>query len=429
MQNNNNSPSNNPSQGVNPFISAFPNPQQPPAYGQLYPQMNQNPQPQYPPTYTTTTSPSFPAPVMYQRQKTSEELERERKDAELARLLAQQQGALDATSKPKSVKEDEDFAKKLIFDESLKTKEQKMLQLLQDEAAAVRLQKEEEALDALRKRDQERERQDGEEARRLQMEEEQTLRRQEAARRDAKVQAEEQALRRMVAEEEDSARRRKTQQIQDEELAFQFQREEERRVQEEKDKAVAKRIQDDEKRAADAERQRLAEETRRIREEERRRQESIRREEERRERERRDEERRHADLERMRMEQLLADADLARRLENQLNIYIPPTPPPVPNWNNRNSPVVNAHTLAIHSQFCGCNKHNHWNNNHIHKIHSKYCNCTHPYHGHYTNSGLIHTHGVGCRLYCKYQNHVHTAECCRIGHIHNQRCHCAAKFS
>lgn len=380
----------------------------------------------YNPPITATTSSvgqAYVPPPMYQRAKTQEELDRERKDAELAQALSSDQ----KSPKP-FMRDDEEFAKRLVFEESLKTKEQQMVQLLQDEAAAKRLQKEEEALQSIRKRDQERERKDAEEARRLQEEEEVVLRKrrenEERARKDSetarKMQSEEESLRRMVAEEEAEARRRNNQQLADEELALKFQRDEERRVQEEKDKAVARRIQEEDRKASEAE-------ARRIREEERVRQEARRREEER----IREEARRTAEAERRRVDQILADADLARRLENQLNIvyvppYIPPyvpPPPPTPVYT-----TVNQHTLHIHSEYCGCNKHNHWNNNHITKIHNKYCSCNHPYQGHYTNAGLLHNHGVGCKFYCKYQNHVHTHECCRKSHMHNARCNCSAKF-
>jgi len=432
MYNNSNQPNSNPNSNLypplpagtstaipqptsqlynNPFISAFPQ--------QVIPMTapntnNYNLAPTAPPPY------AYVPPPMQQRAKTQEELERERKDAELARALFADQKS------PKAMKDDEEFAKRLVFEDSLKTKEQKMLQLLQDEAAAVRLQKEEEALQGMRRSDDERERKDAEEARRLQQEEESALRREEEARRNAQVArtmyAEDESLSKLLKQEEAAARRRTAQQYSDEELALKFQREEERRIQEEKDKAVARRIQEEETRAAEAERRRLAEESRRIREEERVRQEAIRRERER----EREEERRRVDDERRRVDQILSDAELARRLENQLHIYVPPPPPP-PVYQNY--PTVNQHTLAIHSQFCGCNKHNQWNNNHIHKIHSRYCNCPHPYYGHYTNAGLTHTHGVGCRIYCKYQNHVHTGECCRKQHTHNTRCHCSAKFA
>lgn len=78
----NNNPPNNAPPNYNPFISAYPSP----AHTNYSAPMNNvyNNPPIVPPQYV------YVPPPMYQRAKTTEELERERKDAELARALADQ---------------------------------------------------------------------------------------------------------------------------------------------------------------------------------------------------------------------------------------------------------------------------------------------------------------------------------------------------
>jgi len=255
--------------------------------------------------------------------------------------------------------------------------------------------------------------------------------------------------------------------IEEERLAIQKDLEFARQLQEEEqaervgaDRARKQRVDEAEReRVSKAEQQRvLLEQQRMILEQQKRVQEqkdqefarSLVKEEERRQRELREQEisrKVQEDSLRKKRQQELDDADLARRLEAQLNL-IPTSSrlsyPPV-TYNNNNiyhSPlgsannVVNSHTLNIHRQFCGCAKTNSWDSNHVFKVHTSHCSCLSPYIGTFSNEGAIHQHTRKCckknhvhdaNCHCDYRSHVHTYACCAKLHVHNQYCHCSNK--
>jgi len=331
----------------------------------LYPNLNNNNN-NSSSSSTSTSQQNNDLSWAYRRLKSTEEIAREMEDARIAREFA---SSCDARIENK---EDEAFAKRLLVEETMRLnemKKQKEIQAEKDAEVARRMQKD------------------------LQDNEEETKRR---------LRDEQEAARIRREQEERFSRDKLTQKLRDEQLARQLQQEDEKQSQVDRDIAMARRLDEEE------------------RQNQRRRLELERLESERIARER--EEQRRRDDERRRQNLIMTDAELARRLDQQLNIYIPPPPPPPVYYNNNNP--VNYHTLAIHSEHCGCAKHNVYNANHVNKIHRKYCGCT-SHRGPWTNEGLYHNHSVGCRIYCKYTNHVHTSDCCSKNHTHTGRCHCS----
>jgi len=234
------------------------------------------------------------------------------------------------------------------------------------------------------------------------------------------------------------------------EFALKEKIDQEKREQLRKDERIARELVEQEEREQRNREERVRQEQERVRQEQERvRQEQERKTRERLERNRLEEERaiarRILDQERKR-EQEEEDKQLAQRLaaeEWRHQIYTPaPLPPPLPAYSTN---ARTTHINSVHDMHCSCRT---WNSFHCQVIHNKYCRyCDYAYspqpqfiQNNILNTNKKHIHGWRCcrRLDvnhvhskacpCIYRQHQHSAFCCPNSyHKHTKFCHCVNK--